>query len=365
MMKRCLFAFALLLMFSSFAFAQWADTVSSAVENEWIHGNWQTLSVLALFISFFIVVLAYMVSIIIGSSDLKKWAKSEMLQVAASAALVLGLIIFVNILLANASSIVVAIASPAVMTVPPGLTDPTDTLTYIEAPSGAQLSSPFILAHYYLNVQINCAKKYYRTIFWTNLVLEPIEKGVLPTGGMEEVSGWAVSGIAGMLHWIEHQLTFVLIADYFQRHLLLFIEDNMFTIILPIGILLRVFPYTRGAGGVVIAVAIGTFLVFPVMYAVLLSLLPPSFCSSSSVDVVRYEANDPVAIALSTMFLSTQVPDVVSFINGILLDIHMIFISTFVFPVINLMITLTFIRSTMQFLGADVAEMGHGLLKLI
>jgi hypothetical protein len=155
--------------------------------------------------------------------------------------------------------------------------------------------------------------------------------------------------------------------NYFQRHLLLFIEDNMFTFFLPLGILLRVLPYTRGAGGVIMSVALGLFLVYPLMYAVFLGVMPRPACSVVAPVVHDYEASDTVWAALSMAFMdsSKSFMAIQGFTGNILDEIRLIFISSIVFPLVNITITLTFIRSSMQFLGADVAEMGQGIIKII
>ena len=52
----------------------------------------------------------------------------------------------------------------------------------------------------------------------------------------------------------------------FQKLFLQFIKDIAFTIVLPIGFILRVFPFTREAGAFIIAAAIAFYAVFPLTY---------------------------------------------------------------------------------------------------
>jgi len=45
-----------------------------------------------------------------------------------------------------------------------------------------------------------------------------------------------------------------------------YISENMLTIFLPLGLLLRAFPYTRGLGALFISIAIGFYFIFPVLF---------------------------------------------------------------------------------------------------
>ncbi|MFH1447637.1 MAG: hypothetical protein ABIG39_02130 [Candidatus Micrarchaeota archaeon] len=351
-MKRKTIALLLILLLPSMAFAQWADDMRNLVAAQWSSGSWDVLCGLALFISFLIAILAYMLSVIIGSPDLKRWAKVEFVQVAASAALVLGLIVFVNLLLSSISGIAFDLADTSTPAVPlPDL----------------RKENPFAVAHYYLDVQMNCVKNYYRIVFILNFPLEIIEKTVLPTGGMEEVTGWPLSGPVGFLYWMEHQYTFILLAGYFQRHLLVFIEDNMFTLFLPLGIFLRILPYTRGAGGVLMSIAIGMFVVFPTMYAVLLVAMPDVPCAETAPSVYACGSPEPRCLAYSLSYMRDHrnFVNLENFIKTIAMELNLIMISSVIFPLVNITVTITFIRAIMQFLGADVAEMGHGIIKII
>jgi hypothetical protein len=368
-MKKLIAAIMLILLAVP-AFSQpppnWANSINDSVRAQWEGGSWLTLSVLAMLMLLFLVAIAYMASALIGSRELKMWAKAEFIQVIASSALVLLFLILVQAMVVASSAI--AYASSNSMGVNFALPDeaslPPETVAQKQA-------NPFALAHYYFDTQLNCAKKIYRIIFWWNLVIEPLEKLTFPTGGMEEVSGWVFSGPVGMNYWITHSIQFLLLAEYFQRHLLIFIEDNMLTVFLPVGIVLRILPYTRGAGGVIMAIALGLFFIYPMMYALLLGVLLGEFqtvsCLVATPSIYSCDSADPACASLTIAALKEEkiVEDIGLLDEYFFAPIRMLFIASFVFPLVNLTLTLTFIRATMQFFGADVAEMGQGLLKII
>ncbi len=368
---RLLAVLAILLSLSCVVYPQacpsslpWQDRIICEVEQQWNAGSWQSISMTALMMMFLLVVLAYMLSAMFGSRELKMWAKAEFLQVVASSFFVIALLVLVQAMVISVSQVSNNIAST--MSPQPPATIPT--------PSGPAIvldwGNPFALSHYYFDMQINCAKKYYRAIFWVNLILEPMEKAVFPTGGMDEITGWVLSGPVGIMYWIAHNIDFLLLVNYFQRHLLLFIEDNALKVLLPVGVVLRIMPYTRGAGGVIMAIALGLFFVYPLTYVVILGMMPRSQCTAVVPSVYSSdfcESIDPTCAAQIIAFINEQsnFTDTNTFITQVSSDLNMMFISAIVFPIVNFTITLTFIRSILQFLGADVAEMGEGIIKLI
>ncbi len=351
-MKRIGLVLFLFLMLSSLCYSQWATNMRNEIYNQWSTNSWEVIAGIALLIALFSAVIAYMVASLLGSPELKRWAKVEIYNVIGSAVLVLALIVIVDLLLVSASEMAFEISNTSYPPVP--------------LPVNVR-SSPFGLAHYYLDIQLACIKKYYVAIFILNFPLEIIEKTVIPTGGMEEVAGWPLSGPVGLLYWFEHQFTFALIATYFQRHLLVFLEDNMFTLFLPLGIVLRILPWTRGAGGVIIALAIGLFIVFPTMYGVLLVMLPRADCAAAIPSPYTCETADVTCMNFAISYLEDErhFISIENFLNNVSMELDLLMVSSLIFPLINLTITITFVRAIMQFLGADVAEMGHGIVKII
>ncbi len=367
--SKTLFAFVSLIALSLVSFSQagpaptqWQTQAFGAVSAQWAAGSWQTISMLALFISLFLVSIGYMLSTIFGSKELKMWAKAEFLQVIASAAFVLLFLVLVQTLIIAASQISynLAIAENIDFSLPGAAPIPVANLNEKRA-------SPFALAQYYMDLQLSCEKQAYRAVFLFNVLIEPMERAIFPTGGMEEVSGWAFSGFVGFAYWIAHNLDFLLLVTYFQRHLLIFAEDNMLTVFLPIGIILRIIPYTRGAGGVIMSIALGLFLIYPLMYGVLLGIFPKTSCTAVPPTVYQCEANDPACSAQYIAFMNEKnnFLNVMNFYTQISSNLRTLMILALVFPMINLTFTLTFIRSILQFFGADVAEMGQGILKII
>ena len=66
-------------------------------------------------------------------------------------------------------------------------------------------------------------------------------------------------------------LTLALITIEAQRAFLAFIAAAMFSTFLPIGLILRSFYFTRKIGGAIIAIAIGLYVIFPLLYVMIFS----------------------------------------------------------------------------------------------
>jgi hypothetical protein len=64
-------------------------------------------------------------------------------------------------------------------------------------------------------------------------------------------------------HLIATKIVGLLITLHAQFIMAEYIQRNMLSVFLPMGLLLRVFPITRGVGGLFIALAVGFFFVFP------------------------------------------------------------------------------------------------------
>ncbi len=59
----------------------------------------------------------------------------------------------------------------------------------------------------------------------------------------------------------------------FQILLLSFVEDSLLKIILPLGVILRFLPFSRKAGSILIAIALGTYIITPLVYLMDIGML--------------------------------------------------------------------------------------------
>ncbi|MFH1285448.1 MAG: hypothetical protein ABIH99_02590 [Candidatus Micrarchaeota archaeon] len=364
------------------------QTIAEKVGTQWgasvIHGmSWEGVAIISLLIAVFLTTIAYMLSILFGAANMKRWAKGEYFNIAASALLVLGLIIFVNLISAKAAMISTSIVQIYGVTLPEQCTASVEQNPHLAS---------FIFADCYLNEILVCLKTMYLYLFSSNFAVEMMEKTSLSVGGFDTIGGSIMwSRLVNLAHYFTHTITFLIVAIYFLRHLLEFSAGTMISAFLPLGITLRVFPFTRGLGALLIAIAIGLYVVFPITLAVMFAmsgsatLACPIDAGAVSAPNQIY-ASDPTfwpilwrAGVTSLGVIAGTVVSTVSPLTGVgvfigsqaailsLISSYLNFLvlQTFLFPLVSLTVTFTFIRATSQLFGADVAELGKGLMKLI
>ena len=323
----------------------------------WQGYNWEGMAISAVLASFFIVALGYMIGMAFNHAGIKKWVKGESYQVLANALLVVGLIAFVNIALGAMSTVTADIAVSA------GWNYDGSTQAF---------DNPFALAEIFIDENLECLKTWYLRLFIADSFVEPVSDMTVDiaggTGGLS--LGFVLGPVVSALYFASHNVVFLLLANYFQRHLLIFIFQTMFPVFLPLGVLLRIFPVTRGYGGFLIAMALGLYIVYPVSYsALMLTTRQVDFeqcrLSISENEMRGIQITDKASF---TYFKSRsdRVLDVVHSDLNLFQNAFMFFVyRSFIFPLVALTLVFTFVRASAAFFGADIAEMSRGLIKLI
>jgi len=329
----------------------WYQPQNACVESSW--KDWGPVSMLAAFIAFLVAILAYMLGIGFGLSDLKAWAKSEMYQALASTVMVVALIALSAIILDRAST----------MFFGPGI-------------------NPFSLSRAYLNDLNNQLLLLYGQLYGWNFPLALFDSLAFYTNLVSGTDQYVFAGLLKAPISIIHvtanyniMQAFILIGTW--RALLDFAQATAFTAFLPLGVFLRIFPITRGAGGLLIALAIGLFFVFPSMLALIalmtddqhaladeLSKTPDDhgmtqdFLKNFNACDQNLESIMEQGSSLTDPAVSAQLSAYASFLPAIMLKL-------FFYPIVVMAATVTFIRVAAPLLGSDVTELGEGLVRLL
>jgi hypothetical protein len=336
----------------------------------WQGYNWEGMALTAVLASFFIVALGYMIGFAFNHAGIKKWVKSEAYQALASALLVVGLIMFVNLGLGAMSAVTADIAHAS-----GGLQFmkwDAATGTYVTDPAGQDVNNPFVLSELFIDENLQCLKTWYLRIFLADTLVEPVSDFTVDiaggTGGLS--MSFLLGPIVSALYFASHNVVFLLIANYLQRHLLIFIYQTMFPVFLPLGIILRILPVTRGYGGFLIAVALGLYIVYPLSYSALMLTTRQMDIEQCRLSISAGEARgiqitDEASFTYFKSRSDRTLDTVYSDIN-ILQKTMMFFVyRSFLFPLTALTLVFTFVRATASFFGADVGDMSRGLIKLI
>ncbi|MCX6778274.1 MAG: hypothetical protein NT157_05325 [Candidatus Micrarchaeota archaeon] len=317
--------------------------------------NWRPIALTLLLIMMLSIALAYMASTVLNLEGLKHWAYAEFLQAGASAIMVLGLLLLVDLLMTLSSPIIFQMADNAGLVVPQGKL------------SVEQASNQLVVAQYYLRGSVQCLKDYYRFTSFLGSGMEAMGSIMLPAQGMDDMANIAYTPFGTMAHVICHNLTFLLIVQYFQIHLLDFISYATVGFLLPLGVVLRILPFTRGLGSFFIALTLGLYFVYPAMYVFLLTVMPKADCA---LKVEPYDdrcLDNPVALsaAMGEMKSETNYNIFVAMYNHVQNEVSLLMLQGFIYPLVNLTVTFTFVRALMQLMGLDMSEVGQGLIKLI
>ncbi len=326
-------------------------------------GAWLPIVSLVITISFIITTLFYTISLAFNLNNLKMWAKSEYMQLIATVLIVAFFVAAFNV---TETIVIGAVTNMGeAMSYPGGFTCEGTYATM-------HLGQHFCAALNQIDAMMGCMKSLYNDIFWVNSFIEPIEKMYTEVASSEGMGGWPFSGAVSIMKMMAQYINFSVLMMYLQKNFLLLASQTMMTMVLPAGIILRAFPMTRGAGGFLMAAAIGFYFVMPISYIVTLAIfgkvnsdceiqVPAAFagedenCHVSRVDLMQDKSF--VAMVFEQGDINSWLEKIE---NNWARRLHALFL-----PLIVLTITFTFIRSTASLFGADVMEFSRGLVKLI
>lgn len=199
--------------------------------------SWISISFLAILIIMLFLSIAYMGGVIFRRMDWILWAKNEFYQCIISAILILVVAWF--------------------------------AVTSCELVFSLSGNDPFKVADIYLNDLIwqkclHIATSIFLTGIYASITAAFFAPVGPPPSGIRLFAGLdAYSAIMNML--------FLIVSTFFsslliQVIILKLIQSFMFKVVLPLGIFFRVFPFLRQAGATFIAVALGFYLLFPLLY---------------------------------------------------------------------------------------------------
>jgi len=328
---------------------------------------WEYYALAAAFISLFITVLMHMIANGFGLQSLNLWVKSEYMQVGATFLIVL-LAIGVNAFSNNIfGPIATAVAASS------GNLDVTNIV-----PSPNYIITPSEIGKSYLTAVIGCEKDLYVTVYAINFYFETWSRVSFDILGVEaSASGLALGGWVTMFHYIMNNVVYLALFQYVQYQLLQFSQYTMLYPFLPIGLILRAFPATRGAGGIVTAFALGFAFIFPMSYVLIVSMEAGVHGACTRLSGIQGEPAMTVLTQGDPCFTNTgeqfenyfklkmvqgSLSGTIDYLKNLL---GLFFLQALFYPLASLIITFTFIRQTSSLFGADLAEIGRGLIKII
>ena len=337
--------------------------------------NWITISIGAASLSVIISAMLIMLSRLISLRNLEQVAKAEFVFAVSTVFIVImmvGIIELAEPRLGGAQDSLARtlyLSSYGLSCNPqPGVFVGKDTLIdwmqlYMETPTKCVQS--FMNVLHTLAIPIDAAASIYMEIFMS-----------------EHASGFGVKWISERIINTAQSFSFYMYIFYLLGYVFQFIKyyGGFF---FSIGVALRAFPPTRGAGAYVMALSFGLYFIFPLAYITVATLSLPHVQStlvcSSAVGSTGYACSLPAvpeirACGSADIGSVMELPDKIRANADILNDfitlkigdlerhlIHAICIS----PMIAFVILLTFVLNTTTLFGGNIPEVGRGLVKLI
>ena len=328
----------------------WAEPWSTTpVSIEGVWNVWQPVALVAVVTAFLVVALAYMIGVSFNLAGLKKWAKVEFYQALASAILVAFLVFMMNVMVNEGFQTMIG-----------GI-------------------NPYKKAYAYLDGVMDSLYPIYMSVYKVNFIVEFIKSIGFYWNAMGmhyEPFDLFTSPLVDYFHFEAHIVTMAAIFTSTQRALIHLFYNAGFTVFIPAGVLLRIFPWTRGAGGLLIAIGIGLAIVYPIMFTfvAMMSENPSEVKKQAGTlgsqlgdfDLTQFGACacdfESATNVASTQILSPAIRTSSAWLLGWLSGI---WLKIFYYPMFVLLVTFTFIRSPAPLLGADITEIGQGLVHLL
>ena len=344
-MMRLSAVLAILVLFASLAAAApWYQGQYNSVAGTW--QTWGPISMVGVIVAFLVVAVAYMFAVGFDMPELKMWAKSEFYQALASAVLVAGLASMTFLMLDQGMAKIIG--------------------TSID---------PFNIAHFYLSDMEAMLHSKYQWAYWSNYMAE----GATTLSLYQNAESYELYFLAFLkpliiepLHLAGYYIIQFLVIISMWKGILIFFKETAFAAFLPLGVFLRIFPPTRGAGGLLIAIAIGFFIVFPTMFAFIAMMSEGDILTglegggpNIGVDLADFNACEHDVEGVAQSAEANTDPAVLSAINTYFSFLPVLWVKVLFYPIVVMAVTVTFIKVLAPLLGSDVSEIGQGLIKLI
>ena len=317
-----------------------------ASPENWL-ASWQALSAIGIIVSWLVVALAYMVGSLLDNVGLMARAKSEVWEIITTILILASIIVIVQ----------------AACTFPASYINP-------GAASGANL---FVTAENYLFWLRNYSLSVFSSLMGMNSFISFL---ISMMGGFNIFGiGLTAQPFAGfqplvnIINLFMNGIMMCIIAAIAQITVLKFIEAGVLSILLPAGVVCRSFPFTRQFGSALIAIALGLFIIYPLMLVVDDAIMGSKSRNPNDVGREDYSLfdslKDQLPGAIAGMFLSggffapqaiEQILEALMnyFINGPIVGIGQVALAAFILPAINGVIFVAAVRDLSKLLGQEV-----------
>lgn len=344
------------------------------------YADWQTIAFAAAGIAVFVSAMLIILSRAFGLRTLEQTAKTEFVYAASTVFIVLmaiGLMVTGEFLLRNVVRCLYLLGFGLGCDCP--VVPATNLIDYMKL---------------YMEPPVKCAQNALDALYVISIPLESTASVYIEVFMSEPATGFGVKALAERVKNTTQMLSFYIWIYFVLVHALNFIKYYA-GFFFSVGVALRAFPPTRGAGAYLMAAAVGFYLILPFSYILVASIATPqaqsTMLSVSGCDQA-IEAGSPYYICnlpavpfdVESMQCGSmswsRVGEAADMLKGYrdelisIFDYKTGFIITLVknlvasiclAPLIAVILMMTFILNTTNLFGGNIPEIGRGLVKLI
>ncbi len=245
----------------------------------------------------------------------------------------------------------------------------------------------------YMQPPVKCAQDALDFLYVMSIPVESVASVYIEVFMSEPVSGYGIKATAERIKNTTQMLSFYIYFYYVLVHSFNFIKyyGGFF---FSVGVALRAFPPTRGAGAYLMAAAIGFYFIFPLSYIMVsafsvahgeIDMPPPGGCDltlgtggllyrCATPELPPYMDDPCSATRVSSFWSAREIvknekSKLQEFLNpqsGFVGKLFNRLISAVCLaPLIAMVLTMSFILNATNLLGGNIPEIGRGLVKLI
>jgi len=328
--------------------------------------GWWGLAATAILICIAFNTLVYMLGFALESQEIKNYAKAEFLQVSASSLM----IFFAVALIFDVTSAGSPVSGFDFM----GdlLGDGASSISCAAAQSGRFYlwkgegdfgTGPIGAFKCKLQEKINALDNAYADVSHANLAVEQFTSTCYYLLGVPVYCGDWDLGMHKRVeeaHLVASKIVDLQVALHAEFVLAEYVQRNMLSVFLPFGLVLRIFPFTRGLGGLFIAIGVGFFFVWPTFFLLTDPTFikvnnPPSQAMQQGMCFSGFSGSAVLLAGVVQTGGAGQQSDL-AILQGKDL-VYQMTIATQFYPFVALVLTLIFIRAMTPLLGGDMGEL--------
>ncbi|MFH1448001.1 MAG: hypothetical protein ABIG39_04000 [Candidatus Micrarchaeota archaeon] len=369
--------------------------------------DWQQMAFLVVLMGFLLMGLMYMVAYAFDFKEVMIFVKNEMIQLAVSAFILGNVLFFVFLLdsLAEENSVYILGMHSNVTDITSDLIkNPDGSWTVQNTQNAINVSeyrpadgrwnivqknpgdtidcpSPchIYLARGYLGmtyeriaVMARSVIKSYSSLVWIDRTRVGVFINIMGVVAQIAVTLMPFTGLSIIYHSLGTCFDFMakaMIALKFQESMLMYIESGIFPLFLIVGIILRSVWFLRKLGGLMIAIAIGLYTVLPLLYVLCWYTVDSSTVTLQidsdmiqngdfSVPLLPWQSSNLDAGALEDFLFTKYNADNTVDTMGLLDITSSLMLPAFAIPLLNIFITIAFIKTLSASIGGDMELAG-------